>query len=154
MAQPFDCLCGKETCRGRISGARDMTAEQLQGMLLNKHMYELLEEKKASEKDADEDDIPVDKESLEQIAQELREATERMEKATAAANRALKALQRQGAVQTTAHANGAKKVHGANGVHVANGANNTSNGEVAGAMRRGPTSRELSGEMGGDTSVL
>ncbi|KAK5660971.1 hypothetical protein OQA88_12346 [Cercophora sp. LCS_1] len=153
MAQPFDCLCGKETCRGRISGARDMTAEQLQGVLLNKHIYELLDEQKAaSEKGAQaEEDISVDQESLEQIAQELREATDRVEKAAAAANRALKALQRQSAAH--GQINGAKKV--ANGVHAANGVNGPSkNGEVAGAMRRGPTSRELSGEMGGDTSVL
>jgi hypothetical protein len=45
MAQAFDCLCGKPTCRGRISGAKDMRPEQLEGLWISKHIRELLDEK-------------------------------------------------------------------------------------------------------------
>jgi len=79
MAQAFDCLCGKPTCRGRISGANDMTPAQLEGLWLNGHIRELLEE------------------------------------------------QQQSAAAATTLPNS------------------------SGAARCGPTSRELSGEMGGDT---
>ncbi|CEJ79885.1 Putative Galactose-proton symport [[Torrubiella] hemipterigena] len=44
MAQPFDCICSTPTCRGTISGARDMTSEQLDGLWLNNHIRELLDE--------------------------------------------------------------------------------------------------------------
>ncbi|KAK1761426.1 hypothetical protein QBC47DRAFT_290108 [Echria macrotheca] len=124
MAQPFDCLCGEKTCRGRISGAADMSDDQLRGMLLNKHIYELLDERKALE------------------AAASRQASE------------------NGAAGGTEEENGlTKKVNGkgsANGSH--HGAEKfpaqeASPGAVDGSLRRGPTSRELSGEMGGDTSV-
>ncbi|KAK7948994.1 uncharacterized protein PG986_009880 [Apiospora aurea] len=49
MAQPFDCLCGKPTCRGRIAGARDMTKKQLEGLWINGHIEELLEGKAAED---------------------------------------------------------------------------------------------------------
>lgn len=92
MAQPFDCLCGTPSCRGRIAGARDMTRAQLDGLWLNGHIRELLEERD----------------------------------------------------HTT---NG----HHAGGFDDAGRASTA--GAPLGAQRRGPTSRELSGEMGGDTSV-
>lgn len=82
MAQAFNCLCGKPTCRGRISGANDMTPVQLEGLWLNGHIRELLEEQ-----------------------------------------------QQQSAAAAAA----------------------TTSSDSSGATRRGPTSRELSGEMGGDT---
>lgn len=44
MAQPFECICAAPTCRGTISGARDMTSEQLDGLWLNNHIRELLDE--------------------------------------------------------------------------------------------------------------
>ncbi|KAK0626177.1 hypothetical protein B0T14DRAFT_421477 [Immersiella caudata] len=119
MAQPFDCLCGKETCRGRISGARDMTSEHLGNAHLNVHIRQLLAEKYATE---------------------LAIATP--------------------AVDTNVHVNGGGK-H-TNGLSSANGTGidyaylgvtDALAGAVAGSLRRGPTSRELSGEMGGDTSV-
>lgn len=77
MAQPFDCFCGAPSCRGRISGAKDMSNTQLEGLWLNGHVRDLKEQQ-----------------------------------------------------QTAPTANGAK---------------------VANGVRQGPTSRELSGEMGGDT---
>jgi len=159
MAQPFDCLCGKENCRGRISGAIDMTEEQLVGMLLNKHICELLNDRKALAMSGNgaagqaEDEVSVDHESLECITRELREATRRAEEAATAACRALEALQRQQAVHVKA-VNGMAIPNGShqngNGHHLAQG---VSPAAVAGSLRRGLTSRELSGEMGGDTSV-
>lgn len=158
MAQPFDCLCGKETCRGRIKGARDMTDEQLQGMLLNKHIYELLDERRAlaASENGTVGQEGIDQESLERITRELREATRRAEEAAAAACQALEALQRQ-------QAGLIKPVKTVNGKVLTNGSHHLGNGNhadqditpaaVAGSLRRGPTSRELSGEMGGDTSV-
>jgi hypothetical protein len=47
MAQPFDCLCGGGKCRGRITGARDMDEGVLGEYWLNKHVEELLGEKKS-----------------------------------------------------------------------------------------------------------
>ncbi|OAL44769.1 hypothetical protein IQ07DRAFT_476878, partial [Pyrenochaeta sp. DS3sAY3a] len=45
MAQPFDCLCGQDVCRGRIAGARDMEGSVLGEYWLNAHIEGLLEEK-------------------------------------------------------------------------------------------------------------
>ncbi|KAL2149398.1 hypothetical protein VTH82DRAFT_8049 [Thermothelomyces myriococcoides] len=106
MAQPFDCLCGAPTCRGRIAGARDMTPAQLEGMWLNRHIRDLLEERDGG----------------------------------------LKAKKQ--------HANGTNGTNGTDHVNGANGAPKADPAPApAGAQRRGPTSRELSGEMGGDTAV-
>jgi hypothetical protein len=44
MAQPFNCFCGKHTCKKVISGAKDMPSQQLEGLWLNDHIHELLEE--------------------------------------------------------------------------------------------------------------
>ncbi|KAF2825525.1 hypothetical protein CC86DRAFT_261521, partial [Ophiobolus disseminans] len=46
MAQPFECLCGNEECRGRITGAKDMDGGVLGEYWLNGHIEELLEEKR------------------------------------------------------------------------------------------------------------
>lgn len=48
MAQPFDCFCGAPTCRGRIDGAGNMTAKQLEGVWLNGYIREMLAEKEAN----------------------------------------------------------------------------------------------------------
>ncbi|CAJ2511793.1 Uu.00g074180.m01.CDS01 [Anthostomella pinea] len=99
MAQPFACTCGKPTCRGRISGAGDMTPAQLDGVWLNLHIRELLDQKR--------------------------------QKQTSVA----------GGTQT--ESDGAGKVLAGQG----------DAGSPAGLTRRGASSRELSGEMGGDTVV-
>lgn len=155
MAQPFDCLCGTETCRGRISGAGDMTAEQLSGLFLNKHIHELLEQKaangnghvasgngaaSAAAMGEDDGSALLVAENLADIARELREASDRAEKAAATACRALATLKvrRAGLLKAGKTANGASPAATFNA--------------AAGSLRRGPTSRELSGEMGGDTS--
>ncbi|KAL7787775.1 hypothetical protein V8C37DRAFT_389993 [Trichoderma ceciliae] len=110
MAQPFNCFCGKPTCKKIITGAKDMPSEQLEGLWLNGHIYELLEEQTLL-RNNDHSAQPPDA--------------------------ALKG------VQDTAVVNGrAEKT-------------NCKNTEIGltglGLVRRGVTSRELSGEMGGDT---
>ena len=45
MSQPFDCLCGNDVCRGRITGAKDMESAVLREYWLNSHIAELLDEK-------------------------------------------------------------------------------------------------------------
>ncbi|KAG5944781.1 hypothetical protein E4U59_006874 [Claviceps monticola] len=43
MAQPFTCLCNRPSCRGTISGAKDMKPSQLEGLWLSPHIRLLLE---------------------------------------------------------------------------------------------------------------
>jgi len=166
MAQPFDCLCGTPACRGRIAGARDMTPEQLGNAHLNVHIRQLLAEKYMAEsaiatpfkngagdgtvqkngylslngENVPDDAASINQETLEQITRELLEATQRAEKAAAAACRVLKVLQRRSSSNSVSF--------GCLGV-----ANGLAGALPEGSRRRGPTSRELSGEMGGDTSV-
>lgn len=134
MAQPFDCLCGKPTCRGRIAGARDMTSQQLGGLWLNGHIHELLLELKeqpsqalhkngtttsgvAKQQNGNGRDVHGGYDD-DATAAALRDALGHAERGVEAARRALQAYAASSA-----------------------------------AGRRGPTSRELSGEMGGDTRV-
>ncbi|KAK3950434.1 hypothetical protein QBC32DRAFT_346527 [Pseudoneurospora amorphoporcata] len=158
MAQPFACLCGTPTCRGLISGARDMTDAQLSGIWLNGHIRELLEEQRGRGYDShslstststtanasttassvngdvmftttsEKNGFHVGELELDQTAQSLRDALTHAEKVVEAARNAL-----------TSYV----------------GAVNAKSAKVPeGAQRRGPTSRELSGEMGGDTVVV
>ncbi|KAJ5444813.1 uncharacterized protein N7458_008685 [Penicillium daleae] len=46
MDQPFQCTCGASECRGWISGAKTMSADELDGYWLNGHIAELLNERK------------------------------------------------------------------------------------------------------------
>lgn len=137
MAQPFDCLCGTPTCRGRIAGARDMTLAQLDSLWLNGHIRAQFEERENGQK---KEKRPMNGTNgtngttvtnghthpkTNEAVFALRNALTHAENAAAALRRAL--------VLYDPHSD----VHGA----------------PAGAQRRGPTSRELSGEMGGDTTV-
>ncbi|KHN99195.1 Post-SET domain protein [Metarhizium album ARSEF 1941] len=135
LAQPFTCLCGHPTCHGTISGAKHMTPQQLHGVWLNGHIRDLLEEKHCS--------APSDLESdTDPIARALTEVLLQAEKGVQAARRAIRV-----------HAGASQK----RGVAAVN--STKKNGVVAqvdidmeeGLNRRGLTSRELSGEMGGDT---
>ncbi|KAF1912160.1 hypothetical protein BDU57DRAFT_523559 [Ampelomyces quisqualis] len=45
MAQPFDCACKEQACRGQITGAKDMSESVLAEYWLNAHIEELLVEK-------------------------------------------------------------------------------------------------------------
>ncbi|KAK3899932.1 hypothetical protein C8A05DRAFT_46113 [Staphylotrichum tortipilum] len=125
MAQPFDCLCGKPTCRGRIAGARDMAPAQLDGLWLNRHIRELLEEKNTPPKKAAANGTTNGNgnhaATNDQTVIALRNALSHAEKVVDAARLALVSY-----YEATS---------------------------ADGGRRRGPTSRELSGEMGGDTSV-
>ncbi|KKA26639.1 hypothetical protein TD95_002641 [Thielaviopsis punctulata] len=47
MAQSFDCFCQAPSCRGRISGAKDMHKDQLKGIFINGHIRAMLEEQEA-----------------------------------------------------------------------------------------------------------
>ncbi|KAK6699935.1 hypothetical protein SNK03_012673 [Fusarium graminearum] len=124
MAQPFDCLCGTGSCRGRISGARDMTQAQLDGMWLNGHIIQLRAEQVARSEDP--------------TTNALRDAVVHAEKVLESARLALRSY--------------TSNAHAQNGT--ANFPSKYVNGILgkAGVLEhRGPTSRELSGEMGGDT---
>ena len=126
MAQPFDCLCGKPTCRGRIAGAKDMTKEQLDGLWINGHIIELRKEQERGLLNGSAGDI---------TAEALSSAILQAERVVEAARLALQTYK-----------GGFEHPKGSNG--------SFANGRVtkfAGAMRHGPGSRELSGEMGGDT---
>ncbi|KAK4176379.1 hypothetical protein QBC36DRAFT_9618 [Triangularia setosa] len=141
MAQPFDCFCGSVSCKGRISGARDMTRDQLEGMFLNVHIRELLRmngSRREEEQEEEEDD---------ETAKALREVVKAAERALEGYLAAKKAVAEKKE----------KKLNGANGVgKKLSGSYTNGNGieiEAEGLRARGATSRELSGEMGGDTVV-
>ena len=139
MAQPFACLCGTPSCRGTIAGARDMPASQLEGLWINAHIRELIERR--------DNPAPANGVSngvngangvhengtngkVDETAEALERAVQHADEAAASARAALRSY-----LGTTP----------ANGV--------STNGDVkAGVKRRGVTSRELSGEMGGDTN--
>lgn len=46
MSQPFDCLCKKAECQGKITGAKDMPADVLKNYWLSQHIQELLQEQR------------------------------------------------------------------------------------------------------------
>ncbi|OAA53997.1 Post-SET domain protein [Cordyceps fumosorosea ARSEF 2679] len=129
MAQPFQCLCGTPTCRGTIDGAKRMTSAQLDGLWLSKHIREL-----RAEQNAVTGISPFV--AADPTADALQYAVDQAEKVVEAARSALLSY-----TSTTESGNKGHAVHG-NGVIKANG-----------GRRAGPTSRELSGEMGGDTAI-
>ncbi|KAJ3527338.1 hypothetical protein NM208_g10747 [Fusarium decemcellulare] len=116
------------SCRGRIAGARDMTDAQLNGIWLNGHIIQLRAEQEAARIAR----------SADPTAKALHEAVVHAEKVLEAARLALRTY------TDNAH------VQNGNGI-VAPKFTNGTLGKVAGSEHRGPTSRELSGEMGGDT---
>lgn len=184
MAQPFDCLCGTPTCRGRIAGARDMTPAQLDGLWLNGHIRELLEEREnAAPKKKQANGTHATAITLAAAAVNgngngngtasanghtdtlrpatagaaavdadktvlaLRDALSHAEKVVDAARLALVSYVE--ALQVAGLGNTGSGKQATNGDR--DGADHAA--LPAGAQRRGPTSRELSGEMGGDTPV-
>lgn len=124
MAQGFSCFCGAATCRGLIRGAKSMSAADLEGVWLNAHIRQLLEER-----DASSNGTVVADGTEEALKASLLQARKMLD----VAQRALDSY---------------VLVHRENGV-VGKGLN----GEKGGDARRGVTSREMSGEMGGDTFV-
>ncbi|KAH8811553.1 hypothetical protein F5884DRAFT_279801 [Xylogone sp. PMI_703] len=128
MAQGFDCFCGSEQCRGRISGAKDMSNEQLKGYWINPHIRDLLEERDSASSAS-----TIKKKETEPISEKEIDVTEEALKATLEQARKL--------VQAAQ-----KALDSYISVH-------SSDVEIGfnGHTRRGVTSREMSGEMGGDT---
>lgn len=129
-----------------------MSKESLEGYYLNGHIRELLEEKNAlttngnGVKKTDVEEKDEVKEALEEVVEHARVGLEKAEKALG--------------VYVGKKMGGA--VNGANGKGYAgqNGIAKEGNGDVVsevdtsgleGETRRGVTSREMSGEMGGDT---
>ncbi|KAI5856324.1 hypothetical protein BZA05DRAFT_388112 [Tricharina praecox] len=150
MAQPFDCHCGEEQCRGTINGAGQMSREKLEGYWFNEWVEKALQEKWASEEG----------------------------KTNSTANGHSNGINGKTNGTANGHSNGINgKANGTNGV--ANGVNGIKNGthresngfsngnghfpatpefvpngkveQPAGAQRQGASARELAGEMGGDT---
>lgn len=132
MAQPFDCLCAKPSCRGRIAGAGQMTRDQLAGTWINGHIRQLLEERDSSSNNNDNDN------DSDPTARALRDALRHAEQVVDAARTALLSY------AAVAAATASQSQHNS-------GVGPPTNGVGKAATRRGPTSRELSGEMGGDT---
>ncbi|KAK7704169.1 hypothetical protein SLS64_008727 [Diaporthe eres] len=128
MAQPFDCFCGSATCRGKIAGAKDMEPRQLEGLWLNGHIHELKDEQARVEAGAG--------------GLATRENGHRGDVLLPAGV--------GGADDPTARALRDALGHAEKVVEAARAA---LLGYAGAAARRGPTSRELSGEMGGDTVV-
>lgn len=143
MSQPFDCFCGSPSCRGRISGAKDMTDAQLEGLWINGHILELREEQKKAKTALVNGSAGNDP-----TAQALKDALLQAEKVVIAARAALSSYARtagngHGPGHGPGYTNGSLAQFGVDGL--------SKTGSTMGAQRRGPTSRELSGEMGGDT---
>ncbi|KYK55366.1 hypothetical protein DCS_07329 [Drechmeria coniospora] len=135
MAQPFSCHCGTPACRGTISGARDMTAEQLEGHWLSGHIRDLLaEQQQKTATDAHGCDPTVDA---------LREALAEAEKVVESVSLALRTYL-DASTQASGDADG--RVGGGFEVDDVSTKANALN-------TRGPTWRERSGEMGGDTAI-
>lgn len=139
MAQPFTCLCRTPSCRGTIAGARDMPARQLEGLWINAHIRELIERRDAAPNGANGANGTngtngvsangVNGKAADETADALESAVQHADEAAASARAALRSY--LGATPNGAGANGEMK---------------------AGVKRRGVTSRELAGEMGGDTN--
>ncbi|UNI19840.1 hypothetical protein JDV02_005987 [Purpureocillium takamizusanense] len=153
MAQPFDCLCGAPTCRGTISGARDMSPKQLEGIWLNGHIRELLDEQQQQQMSRREHQSVVvvgsggggDADAAaDPTTRALRDALAQAEKVVVAARLALR---------TYVEAAGGAAANGGSNGHYGAALNGGGMSKAAKLNHRGPTSRELSGEMSGDTAV-
>jgi len=150
MAQGFSCFCGAKTCRGFISGAKNMSREQLEGNWLNAHIRNLLGEKEDNAKlfEDGEDNGPTLAESgnSDDVKSGVEVKDETEEALLAALNQARKmvdAAQRAVDIYKSLHQNGSAGLETAKGQEV--------DSLINSGKRRGVTSRELSGEMGGDT---
>jgi hypothetical protein len=187
MAQGFDCFCGTTNCRGSISGAKNMSAEQLEGMWLNAHIRELLEERNGDSEEIEsggpgawsehgkaggggdivnplllvsrngtvEAGAVTGKEGAEGgVIKDATEAALRasLEQARKMVEAAQKALHTYKSIHGFSGPNKRKDGKGASVRENGVGSRELS-GEMGGDTRQGVTSRELSGEMGGDTLV-
>jgi hypothetical protein len=135
MDQPFTCFCSTPSCCGFISGAKEMSTSQLEGMWLNAHIRSLLEEHSSSPTSVSStagNSTPISTiSSTDATEQALRENLLLAWKMVTTAQKALDTY---------------KLLHGKEDA----GAINGKDGKV---RENGVGSRELSGEMGGDTSA-
>ncbi|KAG5922614.1 hypothetical protein E4U42_005424 [Claviceps africana] len=147
MAQPFTCLCHHPSCRGTISGAKDMEPSQLQGTWINPHIRHLLEQQQQKQQQARSTTALVT--TKDATTQALHEALHQAEKAFEAVRLAVfryESSQRGLGVERAP----AGKTNGF--VAEKDAVSTPASVEGVGLNRRGATSRELSGEMGGDTA--
>ncbi|KAL3421863.1 hypothetical protein PVAG01_06018 [Phlyctema vagabunda] len=132
MAQGFHCFCGTARCRGYIAGAGSMAAAQLEGYWLNAHIRGLLEEKAAKETkegNAQPAAAPQQQQQHDPVRLALVDSLDRARDTVDAAQKALDVYVRVHEATTT-----------------------TTTGDSA-KGRNGVGSREMSGEMGGDTTT-
>ncbi|SPO05669.1 uncharacterized protein DNG_08356 [Cephalotrichum gorgonifer] len=142
MAQPFKCLCGTPSCRGTISGARDMSPAQLEGVWINAHIRELIEQRDSAVAAANGTNGTTNGSSVtngasDATAEALRDAITQAESVVASTRAALKTYLARGQAP-------APKAAIVNGSGVED--------PKAGLQRRGASARALAGEMGGDTN--
>lgn len=136
MSQPFTCFCSTPNCRGEIAGASQMSAEQLRGMWLNGYIRDMIEERDLGvmPESSDRRDSTSSREKyMEGMVERARIELEAKEEAL----RVWRGEQKKGV-------NDAKLYGMEDGDMSASGR----------AKRRGVSSREMSGEMGGDTVVV
>lgn len=158
MAQGFDCFCGAETCKGFISGAKQMEKKDLEGVWLNSHIRGLLDEQDGgvkSEKNG-KSRVPVQEQkngSLQPDATEtaLLAALKQAEQVVEAAKHALSTYVTHHGTKVP---NGDARENGVGSRELGGETGGDTQHLGRGEKRRGVTSREMSGEMGGDTSFI
>jgi hypothetical protein len=152
MAQGFDCFCGTATCRGRIEGAGKMTDKALEGLWLNGYIREMRAEMATKERSSLEASNGEDG-GADKVEQALRKLMEQAKESVKLAEESLKsynAAKAQGTGQAD-HRNGNGNGHSDGDLQSHGTLSDDVTKDSASAVRQGPTSRELSGEMGGDT---
>jgi hypothetical protein len=154
MAQGFDCLCGTKSCKGWISGAKDMRKKELEGMYLNGHIRKLLEEKDGVNGGST-NGTKLDgtkQEEGDEMTKVFRTLVEQAKKALEAAEKALETYQTRSSTTITDKRSTRENGIGSRALSGEMGGDTTNICE--GEARRGVTSREMSGEMGGDTTSV
>jgi hypothetical protein len=137
-----------------------MTPGQLEGLWINGHIRELLEQKAAEDRKLPEngkDAVSKDQESVEDpTAQALKNALRHAERVVEAARFALRSYVESSQANSHSVPYGNRQALRAS-ADVAGDLDNSGDAELSpissAQSRRGPTSRELSGEMGGDTAI-
>jgi hypothetical protein len=160
MDQGFDCFCGSKNCLGYIGGAKYMTSAQLEGRWINAHIRSLLEERESErpeqhEMEPDDSYAPINSPNQSKINEAeipTRDPGElhTPDKDTPDTDPTHKALLFMLSQARTMVDTAQKALETYMSLHSDNfeGVNGV---KVDGTMRRGVTSREMSGEMGGDT---
>ena len=146
MAQSFNCLCQSTSCRGSISGAGQMPRSQLEGLWLSGHIRDMLEEKYGG---------PFST-STSLLSEHPCSST--TSASTAAAVAVASRVGSKGNSMTADVKRGEDIVIKALQDALAQAERGVDAARIAllsyVGVRNGPTSRELSGEMGGDTETV